>query len=129
MPRGDGTGPMGQGPMTGRQAGFCAGYNMPGYTNPGAGMGYFGRGRGFYGRGGGMGFRNRYYATGLTRLQRASIGMPAFNGGAYEAEITPKQEADILSSQADALKNQLDEIQARIEVLKKSQAEKNKQPE
>jgi len=34
MPWGDGTGPMGRGPMTGRGAGFCAGYNVPGYANP-----------------------------------------------------------------------------------------------
>ena len=26
MPRGDGTGPRGLGPMTGRAAGYCAGY-------------------------------------------------------------------------------------------------------
>jgi len=70
MPAGDGTGPMGMGPMTGRAAGFCAGYGMPGYTNPipgrGLGMG-FGRGRGFWGggRGGGRGWRNQSYATGV----------------------------------------------------------------
>ena len=29
MPRGDGTGPMGMGPMTGRGAGFCAGLGAP----------------------------------------------------------------------------------------------------
>jgi len=34
MPRGDGTGPAGLGPMTGRAAGFCAGYPVPGYMNP-----------------------------------------------------------------------------------------------
>ena len=34
MPRGDGTGPTGMGPMTGRAAGFCAGYSVPGYMNP-----------------------------------------------------------------------------------------------
>jgi hypothetical protein len=33
MPRGDGTGPMGMGPMTGRAAGFCAGYPTPGFMN------------------------------------------------------------------------------------------------
>jgi len=33
MPRGDGTGPMGMGPMTGRAAGFCAGYASPGFMN------------------------------------------------------------------------------------------------
>ena len=34
MPWGDGTGPWGLGPMTGRAAGYCAGYNVPGYANP-----------------------------------------------------------------------------------------------
>jgi hypothetical protein len=34
MPWGDGTGPSGYGPMTGRAAGFCSGYQMPGYKNP-----------------------------------------------------------------------------------------------
>ncbi len=46
MPRGDGTGPMGMGPMTGRAAGFCAGFGLFGYMNPFAASG-FGRGRGF----------------------------------------------------------------------------------
>jgi len=34
MPFGDGKGPAGLGPMTGRAAGFCAGYPVPGYTGP-----------------------------------------------------------------------------------------------
>ncbi|MDA8216902.1 MAG: DUF5320 domain-containing protein [Dehalococcoidales bacterium] len=33
MPRGDGTGPMGLGPRTGRSAGYCAGSSTPGWTN------------------------------------------------------------------------------------------------
>ena len=33
MPRGDGTGLTGMGPMTGRAAGYCAGNNAPGFTN------------------------------------------------------------------------------------------------
>ena len=33
MPRGDGTGPARLGPMTGRAAGFCAGYPVPGYMD------------------------------------------------------------------------------------------------
>ncbi|MBH1939431.1 DUF5320 domain-containing protein [Mobilitalea sibirica] len=34
MPRGDGSGPIGLGAMTGRSAGFCAGFQVPGYRNP-----------------------------------------------------------------------------------------------
>jgi len=45
MPFGDGTGPAGMGPMTGRAAGFCAGYPVPGYMNPVVGR------AGFYGAG------------------------------------------------------------------------------
>jgi len=45
MPLGDGTGPAGMGPMTGRAAGFCAGYPVPGYMNPAVGR------AGFYGAG------------------------------------------------------------------------------
>lgn len=37
MPWGDATGPAGLGPMTGRAAGYCAGFGMPGYLNPGFG--------------------------------------------------------------------------------------------
>jgi hypothetical protein len=48
MPWGDGTGPWGLGPMTGRAAGYCAGYSVPGYMNPIPGFGFgFGFGRGF----------------------------------------------------------------------------------
>lgn len=32
MPFGDGTGPLGLGPMTGRAAGFCAGFGRPGFV-------------------------------------------------------------------------------------------------
>lgn len=67
MPRGDGTGPQGFGPRTGRAAGYCGGCPVPGYMNPqpgfrGAG---FGRGRGWrqgWGRGLGRGSgRGRMY--------------------------------------------------------------------
>ena len=35
MPRGDGTGPTGTGPRTGRGAGYCAGNATAGYGNQG----------------------------------------------------------------------------------------------
>jgi hypothetical protein len=34
MPFGDGTGPRGMGPMTGRGTGYCAGFGRPGFNNP-----------------------------------------------------------------------------------------------
>ena len=39
MPGGDGTGPLGRGPRTGRMAGFCAGADQPGFMNPFPGWG------------------------------------------------------------------------------------------
>ena len=62
MPRGDGTGPMGMGPMTGRAAGYCAGYPVPGFMNAIPGRGYWGRGIGF-----GRGRAVRGYGRGLGR--------------------------------------------------------------
>ena len=57
MPFGDGTGPRGLGPMTGRGAGYCAGYGQPGFASPMARRGWygFGMGRG-WGRGMGRGW-------------------------------------------------------------------------
>jgi len=67
MPFGDGTGPMGLGPMTGRGAGFCAGFGTAGFANPMPGYPYhYGYGhlgpvwprRGYgFGRGFGRGWR------------------------------------------------------------------------
>ena len=64
MPFGDGTGPRGLGPMTGRGAGYCAGYGQPGFASPMPRRGWFGlgwgrgMGRGM-GRGVGRGWRGR----------------------------------------------------------------------
>jgi len=66
MPLGDRTGPWGLGPMTGRGLGYCAGFPVPGYMNPGPGL-WFGRGFGFgkgFGRGYGFG-RGRGWGRGL----------------------------------------------------------------
>ena len=120
MSGGNGTGPMGTGPMTGRAAGICAGNTVPGSVSaPG--------GRGFRRGGGGRsrrGRRNRFYATGLTGWQRAEAGMPAFgsgevvsaaqaNSGAPSA-VSKEQELDLLKRQADGLANTLDEIKKRV---------------
>lgn len=46
MPRGDRTGPRGLGPMTGRAAGYCAGFAVPGHADPATRAGMQGAGRG-----------------------------------------------------------------------------------
>lgn len=108
--------------MTGRAAGYCAGYPVPGYMSPVGGRGFWGRGRG---RGGGRGWRNRFYATGLTGWQRAAMGYPAFGGvvppaapgPAPFAAATAEQELDSLKAQAEYLEDALGNIRKRVEEL------------
>ena len=135
MPGGDGTGPGGMGPMTGRAAGYCAGYAVPGFANPIAGRGFGGFGRG----GGGWGRRNRFYATGLTGWQRAGYGYPAYGvppaGYAASAPAAPygvpfaptmsaQQELDQLKGQAEYFEDALDGIKKRIEEIEAETKEK-----
>lgn len=136
MPAGDGTGPMGMGPMTGRAAGFCAGYATPGYLNPVPGRGFglgmgLGRGGGFWGRVGGRGRRNMYYATGLTGWQRGAYGLPAFGAypaGAgnvpYAAVPTREQQLDALKGQAEYFEDALNNLRKRMEELESDKAAK-----
>lgn len=129
MPRGDGTGPMGMGPMTGRGAGYCVGFVAPGYTDPAVGGGFgmgFGRGRGIgmgFGRGrgfggGGRGRRNRFWAAGAPgRMQFA--GYPAPYG-----EPDPETEKQAMKNHADALQSELDLIKKRLAEVESAAAEK-----
>jgi hypothetical protein len=119
MPRGDRTGPRGMGPMSGRGAGFCAGYAGPGYAagagyGPGgAGMGR-GMGRGMYGGGGGRGRRNAYQATGVPRWGRGG----RFGGGYADpvpfVEPDPAVESRALRYEAEVLQAELEAIKARL---------------
>jgi hypothetical protein len=97
---------MGMGPMTGRGAGLCAGSNVPGFANRGFGL--FGRGRG----GGGRGWRNRFYATGLTGWQRAA--MDAVAAQAVAAVPTTDEEKQTLTAQLGAMQSQLEAISQRL---------------
>ncbi|MBN1675178.1 MAG: DUF5320 domain-containing protein [Kiritimatiellae bacterium] len=65
MPAGDGTGPAGMGPMTGRAAGYCAGYSVPGFMNPmpGRWMGGWGPSPYLAGAGYGYGYGPAMYGT------------------------------------------------------------------
>ena len=120
MPRGDGTGPRGLGPMTGRAAGYCAGYPIAGFTNPyvgrpGLGFGYGrGLGRGL-GRGYGRGFRSGY-------AYPISYVPPVYGGGGfYQPSAEPKQEMEMLAEEAKFIKEQLEAINKRITELEEKE--------
>lgn len=112
MPRGDGTGPEAMGPMTGRGAGYCAGFGVPGYANPVGGRGF---GMGFGARGGGWGRRNRYYATGRPGWARFGY-QPAWDA-APPAALDREQEVEALKAQQETLGSMLENIQARLKEL------------
>lgn len=102
MPRGDRTGPLGAGPMTGRAAGTCAGFAAPGYANFGGGRG---RGMG-YGRGGAG--RGCAVGRGLGR---------GWIGAATAVPPTGDQTLAVLKQQAQQLQVDMELIQSRIQEL------------
>jgi len=121
MPRGDRTGPMGMGPMTGRAAGFCTGFGMPGYANavPGRGFGMaFGGGRGFRGHGfggGGRGWRNWFYATGLPGWTPTGRYATPYSSPDPELEKAAlKNQQAALQSELDGIKERLVELEANV---------------
>ena len=105
MPRGDRTGPTGLGPMTGRGLGYCAGYPVPGFMNPGPG---FGLGRG-WGRGFGRGF-------GWRRFWGYPYGGYPYQP--YQPQITKKEEKEMLEDEVVGLEEELKAIKARLSELK-----------
>ena len=126
MPRGDKTGPSGEGPMTGRASGYCAGYSVPGYVNP---VGRYGRGRGL-GRGRvrglGRGWSRCFGRSPLVYPQSARV-QPAYHP-TYRSIIqtqTPEQEIAALENyhknleaEKAGLQQETDSVKARIEELK-----------
>ena len=105
MPRFDGTGPRGRGPLSGRGWGYCVdrparGYGFGGGPRRGRGFGYGPRG---YGRGFGRGY------------------------GPYWAEEAPDY-PDLLADETHALKAEIERLNARLselEVLGKGQDKKS----
>ncbi|MBN2192555.1 MAG: DUF5320 domain-containing protein [Polyangiaceae bacterium] len=119
MPRGDRTGPGGLGPLSGREAGLCAGYPAPGFLNAGWGRG---QGRGY---GGGGGWRHRH--GGRTAAgpgwqpgwMRASDHAPPF-GAPFGPTMTRERELVALKSQAEHLAQALEDVRIRIRDLESS---------
>jgi hypothetical protein len=109
MPGGDRTGPRGLGPMTGRRAGYCAGSDVPGFSNqvPGYRGHFVGGSRSW---GGGHGWRHWFHATGLPFWARGGTMQP-----------TKEQELTGLKNTAERLKDEFDAISRRIEELEQDQ--------
>ncbi len=95
MPNGDGTGPSGQGPRTGRGIGLCNGYDMPGSANQGRGLGPCGRGLRLR-----QGNRFRQRVVPVIR------------------EPTKTEEKAFLKEEETLLKEELKEIEKRLKELK-----------
>jgi len=101
MPGGDGTGPMGHGPMTGKKLGLCAGYSSPGYPNTGYGQGL--------GRGWGRGLGRGYLGRGRGFWWRGYPPEPYF-----QPTLTKEEEKKYLENIVKGLEEEIKEIRERI---------------
>jgi hypothetical protein len=94
MPKFDGTGPLGMGPMTGGARGFCSPWGIRSASYP-------------YRRFPSMAYGYPYYGV-----------APAFPGNIpFYPGMTKEQEIDFLKNQAQGIKSQLESIEARIQQL------------
>ncbi|MCF7927649.1 MAG: DUF5320 domain-containing protein [Spirochaetales bacterium] len=124
MPRGDRTGPVGYGPMSGRGLGFCAGYDAPGFMNwsaPRMGRGW-GRGWGGAGFGRGNAWRRGWGAPGPGYAGPGMYGAP-YGGVPYsEAAPSPEDEAEYLRQQAKYLEREQAALNKRLRELESGQS-------
>lgn len=121
MPGFDRTGPLGQGPMTGRGLGLCSGYaRTTGFRGPGLAWrrGWYGRGRGFgFGRGFGRGFGfGRGYGMGYYP------SYPAYYP-AYEPEVNSREEEKMLKDYVAELEEELSAVKNRLQEIEKKEEE------
>lgn len=116
MAGGNGLGPANMGLMTGRKAGFCAGFNVPGYMNPVAGGGFgFGFRRGG-GRGYGRGYGRCYFANQFAYYNQAPVNTFAYPQ-ANPVQSNPDSEKVYLKNQAEYLQGELEAIKSRLNDL------------
>ena len=107
MPGCDRTGPMGNGPMTGRQAGYCGGNSVRGKGNR-----FFRRNnRAGFGRGRGMGPGPRW--------GRGQFPGPMDTG--FEEPVSPGEEIRLLREEARGLQSMLEQVNKRLTLLEKSE--------
>lgn len=124
MPRGDGTGPAGFGPMTGRAMGYCAGYGVPGLARGRGWAPGFGRGQGR-----GLGFGRAYGRMFSRGRGWFPYGGYAPVGAPYYPAPVPDDGVDSLVEEADYLKKEMEAINERLaeidETVKKLKGDKD----
>jgi hypothetical protein len=103
--------------MTGRGAGFCAGYTVPGNANPWCGRRFWGRGGG-RGFGKGFGLSSPYPLYPVYDVPAPYPGMPF-----YPAAASAGAELTGLKAQAEYIKQSLDQITQRLEELEGAKQE------
>jgi hypothetical protein len=116
MPRGDGSGPNGLGPMTGRAVGYCSGHLVPGFMNPVFGFGF--------GRGGGRGLCRGFWTTGIpgwARFPGFTAAVPDDQGFYPAGGLDPATEARMLSGQIEIMEQSLKNAKERLDELQKSE--------
>ena len=99
MPFGDGTGPRGMGPMTGRGTGYCAGFGRLGFANPIPGRR-------------GVGFRRAY---GYPYAYRSPVPYPGY--APFSPQMDKEQELDYLKGLAQSMRDDLNEIETRVQEI------------
>ena len=109
MPRGNGTGPMGMGSMTGRGAGYCSGNKASGFATAGRGAGSW--------SGPGMGFAKGRCWGAQNMYSRGGMGYGKLGA------MSPDLEKTALTSQADVLQRELDMIRKRLDDMEKNRQE------
>lgn len=115
MPAGDGRGPIGSGPMTGRGAGYCTGYSVPGYMNAARGGGSFGYGRGCRG---GRGPGSGYFGGGRPFTGRRFQNSPYPYDYKYpQTEFSAETEAKMLKQQTEFMQKNIEILNERIRQL------------
>jgi len=116
MPGGDHTGPWGQGPLTGRAAGYCAGYDRPGTSNcfPTSRRGY---GRRFFRRG--LAFRCGAGWGNSRMAWEENWPRPVSRPNLTSTVATTSQMA-IMQARAEDLAAELKELQQRLALMEKS---------
>ncbi len=111
MPGGDGTGPFGAGPMTGRGVGFCRGNDAPGCPN--------GRG-GVRGMSGQPGIRPEGRRRGFRRWFQGSF-LPGWMRPGSGADVSGTDDIDLLKRKSEYLERALAGVNARISELDKKE--------